>query len=578
MIPTTTSTNTTKPFSNKRKDQFSMKNLTFGALDINLIEDLKNSEKDIIYGAQVAGQTFYRALLKYGTFDEYHFFVRPEETDYLETKILNSSSSSHSVKLIKYSALPEYLQKQNYSVFFTGSPSLSRLAYMRNRFSNADFPVCGVAYTVSAHELLEFCFFHNQIADLRSYDSIICISRAQAKAIEKLYEIVSHSFKKEKGLNLKYRGRLDILPLGVEAQSFGQTDKMDSRLRLDLPRERVIILYFGRFSLFDKMDLYPLLLAFKELSANNKKIMLLLAGSNAQGDYASRVKKMAGELEILPDIKFYLDPSDSEKRLLYSASDIFVSPSDNLQESFGLTTLEAMASGLPVVASDWNGYRDVVIHGETGFLIPTYWADCSREISVLSRIFENWQLDHLLIGQSVAIDAKKMQEFLASLVKNKALRLKFGRNARRRVLENYDWKALIPKYEKLWKELAQICDEEKHTEAKSKTEIFVPDYFYCFSHYPSRMLEDETNIAITDQGSSLLRTKKMPAYPAELQDKISKKTVFLVLMYLLDKRAVPLNNVEGYLQKLFKGMSSSQIRYHVLWLIKKNCISVLDKN
>jgi D-inositol-3-phosphate glycosyltransferase len=555
-----------------------MKDLTFGSLDTNPVKDLKNPEGDMICGAQVAGQTFYRALLKYGTFNEYHFFVRPAETDYQETKILNSHSNSHLVKLIKNSVLPEYLQKQNYSVFFTCSPDLSRLAYMRNRFSDADFPVCGVAYTVSVREDLESCFFHNQIADLRSYDSIICISRSQAKAIEKLYEIVSHSLKKEKGMNLKYRGRLDILPLGVEAQSFGQTDKMESRLRLDLPWERVIILYFGRFSLYDKMDIYPLLLAFKELSANNNKIMLLLAGNNAQMDYASKVKKMAGELEILSGIKFYLDPSDAEKRLLYSASDIFVSPSDNLQESFGLTNLEAMASGLPVVASDWNGIRDVVIHGETGLLVPTYWADCSREISVSSPIFENWQLDHLLIGQSVAIDAKKMQESLASLVNNKALRLKFGGNAKRRVLENYDWKTLIPKYEELWKELDRTCDEEKHTEAKSKTEIFVPDYFYCFSHYPSRMLEDETNIAITDQGSSLLRTKKMPAYPAELQDKISRKAVFLVLMYLLDKRAVPLNDVEGYLQKLFKGMSSSQIRYHVLWLIKKNCISVLDKN
>ena len=38
--------------------------------------------------------------------------------------------------------------------------------------------------------------------------------------------------------------------------------------------------------------------------------------------------------------------------------DIFVSLSDNIQETFGLTPLEGMASGLPVVATDWNGYRD----------------------------------------------------------------------------------------------------------------------------------------------------------------------------------------------------------------------------
>ncbi len=44
---------------------------------------------------------------------------------------------------------------------------------------------------------------------------------------------------------------------------------------------------------------------------------------------------------------------------------------DNMQESFGLTPIEAMAAGLPRVISDWDGYRDSVQHGEDGFLIRT---------------------------------------------------------------------------------------------------------------------------------------------------------------------------------------------------------------
>ena len=45
--------------------------------------------------------------------------------------------------------------------------------------------------------------------------------------------------------------------------------------------------------------------------------------------------------------------------------------SDNIQETFGLTPVEAMAAGLPCVVSDWNGYKDTVADGETGFRIPT---------------------------------------------------------------------------------------------------------------------------------------------------------------------------------------------------------------
>ena len=45
--------------------------------------------------------------------------------------------------------------------------------------------------------------------------------------------------------------------------------------------------------------------------------------------------------------------------------------SDNMQETFGLTPIEAMAAGLPSVVSDWDGYRDTVQHREHGFRIPT---------------------------------------------------------------------------------------------------------------------------------------------------------------------------------------------------------------
>src|SRR5262249_57736317 len=64
-------------------------------------------------------------------------------------------------------------------------------------------------------------------------------------------------------------------------------------------------------------------------------------------------------------------PDQTARRGAYAAADIFMSLADNIQETFGLTPVEAMAAGLPVIVSDWNGYRDTVRHGAEGFLIPT---------------------------------------------------------------------------------------------------------------------------------------------------------------------------------------------------------------
>ena len=73
--------------------------------------------------------------------------------------------------------------------------------------------------------------------------------------------------------------------------------------------------------------------------------------------------------------------SKKDKHLLYSGADIFVSPGDNIQETFGLAVAEALAYGLPPVVSDWDGYRDLVTDGETGFLVrsvfPTDWGASS---------------------------------------------------------------------------------------------------------------------------------------------------------------------------------------------------------
>ena len=58
---------------------------------------------------------------------------------------------------------------------------------------------------------------------------------------------------------------------------------------------------------------------------------------------------------------------------IFAACDTFVSPVDSIHETFGIAVLEAMAHARPVIATTWSGYPDLVVDGETGFLLKTRW-------------------------------------------------------------------------------------------------------------------------------------------------------------------------------------------------------------
>src|SRR5205807_184608 len=128
------------------------------------------------------------------------------------------------------------------------------------------------------------------------------------------------------------------------------------------------------------------------------------------------------------------------------AADVFVSPIDNIQESFGLTVVEAMACGLPQVVPDWNGYRDTVIDGDTGFLIPTYWAKCDDDLCNIAAMFAQGSgYDHFAMAQSVAMDIRAYRDALRRLIYDEALRLKMSDSSVRRSAL-FSWAAVIDQH------------------------------------------------------------------------------------------------------------------------------------
>ena len=98
-----------------------------------------------------------------------------------------------------------------------------------------------------------------------------------------------------------------------------------------------------------------------------KKITILECGwyANAQTKdaFEQTQKTFRSDIRFLHVDGREMDAVDD----VYAASDVFISLSDNIQETFGITPIEAMASGLPVIVSDWDGYRHSVRDGIDGF-------------------------------------------------------------------------------------------------------------------------------------------------------------------------------------------------------------------
>ena len=115
---------------------------------------------------------------------------------------------------------------------------------------------------------------------------------------------------------------------------------------------------------------------------------------------------------------------------------------DNPQETFGLAVAEAMAAGVPLVVSDWNGYRDLVRDGMDGFRVPTRWASVAQQASVPL----GWQ--QLLglepypkvagaLGQLVQVDTQAAEAACLTLLTRSELRRAMGAAARQRACETF---------------------------------------------------------------------------------------------------------------------------------------------
>jgi phosphatidylinositol alpha-mannosyltransferase len=156
-------------------------------------------------------------------------------------------------------------------------------------------------------------------------------------------------------------GPYRVIPNGVDVNLFGDT-------RIDpLPdfREGLNILFVGRLEA--RKGIYYLLEAFGRVKRVLPQARLLIVGPHSAHEI-KRLERFTHSRE-LSDVHFLGYLPEKELARCYRTAHVFCAPSLG-SESFGMVLLEAMAAGLPIVASDIAGYRTVVKHQVEGYLVP----------------------------------------------------------------------------------------------------------------------------------------------------------------------------------------------------------------
>lgn len=219
---------------------------------------------------------------------------------------------------------------------------------------------------------------------------------------------VSHSLKKETMNSLNLARPIEVIYNFVDTRLYKRNPDEDLRAKL-APRGEKIILHVSNFRPVKRVP--DLLRAFANLSKEKNDCLLLLVG---EGVERVKAETMADELGIRERVMFLGTWIDLVP--LFSVADLFVLPSE--KESFGLAALEAMACGVPVVATKTGGLPEIVEHGKTGFLVP--------------------------VG-----DVRELTSAIWCLLSDEVLHQEMAANSRKKA-ENFSVEKIIPLYEAVY--------------------------------------------------------------------------------------------------------------------------------
>ena len=527
------------------------------------------STKNKIMGRQSAGKAFMKGVASTWPKETIHG-TGPSELG--AQAMMDQLKADGFTGQVKWSSLPSLTTVKEAGALYYPSPCPKDLAHLRNTQHPAAFSLMGVTHTLSSAGAMD------QVAELilppfKHWDALICTSRCAKDFTLKLHQEMRDWWLAQAGEMRFNTPQLPVIMLGVDVPFFQAqpADKANARQALGVSAKETLFLFSGRLSFHAKANPAPMYQAL-EKAAQKSSIVCIEAGVFPNGE----IKKsyIAAQKLLAPSVRFiWVDGQDIARyQQAWQGADVFISLSDNIQETFGLTPVEAMAAGLPVIVSDWNGYKETVREGIDGFRIPTVLPPNGMASDLALRHALDLDTYDFYIGRSslaTVVEPNALAQAVLRLATDPELRQIMGAAGQLRANQIFDWPVILKQYAQLADQLAQIREQGLSESAHPWPQRADP--FKRFDHLPTATLQGTWPVKTKpDARVKLKELFSLPMASYALDQQLLPNATIAALVAVLEKNTV--HTVNSVL--VAAGCSTPVGVRSLMWLWKFDLIQI----